>query len=225
MTYLELINRVLAGLRESQITGLATSGYPFLIGKLVNEAKEDIEDLGPWKALRTDSLNQSLSAGTASYTLSGPNERSYLLYLPTLEGSAPMAFITTADYKRRLSVIPIDEWRSLVNLYPDVDRACPTHVAFAQSSTGLGAHFWPTPDQTYNARFSMCIPQAELTSASTSITIPSRPVWQEALVRAMEERGEEFSGSLDAARARAARSLESAIAMDFGADPLTFTAE
>lgn len=195
------------------------------MAQLVNEAKEDIEDLGPWKALRTDALNVALSSGTASYNLTGTNERSYLLYLPALEGSLPMAFITTADYERRLSVISIDHWRSLVNLYPDVDNACPTHVAFSKSNTVISAQFWPTPDASYNARFTMITPQAELTSASTSLSIPSRPVWQEALVRAMEERGEEFSGSIGAWRARAQRSLESAVLTDFGADPMTVTPE
>lgn len=220
MTYLQLINKVLRGLRENEIGALATSGYPFLIQQLVNEAKEDIEDLGPWKALRS-TVNVSLSNGVSTGALTGTNERSYLLYTNNL----PMAFITTADFERRLSVLPLDHIASLQNLYPDADRACPTHVGFAQSSTGLTAHFWPTPDAAYNARFNVIIPQAELAAAATALTIPSRPVWQEALVRAAEERGEEFGGSLDAMRQRAHDSLSSAILADFGSEPLTFEAQ
>ena len=226
MTYLQLINKVLVGLREATVAAVPTTPHGVLVAQFVNEAKEDIEDLGPWKALRTsDASNTALSNGTASYSLTGTNERSYLMYLPTEQGSLPMAFITTAGYERRLDVVPITYWRSLVNLYPDAPRACPTMVSFSRSGTVLVANFWPTPDAAYNARFSLVIPQAELTSASTELSIPSRPVWQEALVRAMEERGEEFAGSIEGWRNRAARSLESAILADFGADPMTFSAK
>ena len=224
MTYLQLINKVLVGLREATVAAVPTTPHGVLVAQFVNEAKEDIEDLGPWLSLRS-TVNVSLSNGVSTGALSGTNERSYLLYLPMLEGSMPQAFITTADYERRLNVLTLDHLASLQNLYPDADRACPEYVAFAPSATGLTAHFWPTPDATYNARFHVIIPQAELSSASTALTIPSRPVWQEALVRAMEERGEEFAGSIEGWRNRASRSLESAILADFGSQPMTFSAE
>lgn len=136
-----------------------------------------------------------------------------------------MAFITTADFERRLTVISQDHLASLQRLYPDADRACPQYVSFSKDANGLYAFFWPTPDTTYSTKFDLIVPQAELSSASTSLSIPSRPVWQEALVRAMEERGEEFAGSIEGWRARAAKSLESAILADFGSVPLTFSAE
>ena len=224
MTFLQLINKVLRGLRESQATTITDTEYVTMIGQLINEAKEDIEDLGPWRALRTVVSPSTVAGQTTDHTLTGTNERSYLFYLPSLEGPMPMAFITSAGYERRLQVIPQDHLVSLQRLYPNADQACPQYVSIAKS-TGLTARFWPTPDAIYTTAFDIIIPQAELAAAATVLTIPARPVWQEALVRAMEERGEEFAGPLDSARARAARSIESAMLSDFGVEPLTFTAE
>ena len=52
----------------------------------------------------------------------------------------------------------------------------------------------------------------------------SLPVWREAVVRAMEERGEEFSGSLERQRGRALEALYQAILADYGRDQMTFEA-
>ena len=221
MTFLQLINKVLRGLREPQAASL-TGEHTALIGQLVNEAKEDIEDLGPWRALRTIVDINTVADSSTGIALTGANERSYLLYQ---QANAGQAFIVTADNERRLQVISRNHHLSLDRLYPDADHAVPVSVSFAKNQDGMNAHFWPVPDAVYAARFDLIIPQAELTSATTELQIPSRPVWQEALARAMEERGEEFSGSLDAVRGRAARSLESAMLADFGVDPLTFTPE
>lgn len=225
MTYLQLINNVLRGLREPTIGAISTTGYSALVGQLVNQAKEDIEDLGPWRALRTVVSIATVAGQITGHTITGATERSYLIYTSALEGHLPMAFITTAGYERRLTVIPQDHMASLQRLYPDADQACPEFVSFAKSETGISAYFWPTPDAIYTAKFDFIIPQAELSAAATVLEIPARPVWQTALAMAMEERGEDFSGGLERAWARAERSVQNAMLSDFLVDPMTVVAE
>src|SRR5688500_6188504 len=105
MTFLQAINKVLIGLREAQVADVDALPYTVLIGQLVNEAKTDIEDLGPWQALRT-TVNKNTVAGTATIDLTTEtNDRSYLLY----DKNLPQAFVVTTDKERRLQHVQIDE--------------------------------------------------------------------------------------------------------------------
>lgn len=218
MTYLQLINRVLRKLREGQISSISSEKALFY-GQLVNETKTDLENAGPWFALRTW-LTGSLTPSSPDLDLTAStDEYSYLMY----EGvECPMAFITTADKERRLGVLSWSEMDSWHTLQPDADEGQPTHVAFRNNGTGLVAKFFPTPDLAYTYRFEMVVNQAELSDASDVISIPATPVWREAVVRAMEERGEEFSGSLEAERGRAQEALMQAILADWGGEQRTF---
>ncbi len=218
MTFLEAINKVLKGLREATVADVDAAAYTVLIGQLVNEAKVDIEDLGPWQALRT-TVNKNTVAGTATIDLTTEtNDRSYLLY----DRNLPQAFVVTTDKERRLQHIQIDELLALQALNPDHQNDIPAAVAFARAAGGMTAHLWPTPDAVYALRFRFVIPQDDMAAEATVITIPAEPVWREALVRAMEERGEEFAGPIERAVARAEQALGAAVMMDFGAEDLTF---
>lgn len=217
MTYLEIVNKVLRGLRENTVLGV-TAGYAAFIGQLVNEVKTDIEDMGPWYALRT-TVTGTLVAGTAEVNLTAStNERSYLL----LDGSGrAQAWITTADEERRLSVLSEAEMDHIQTIDPGADQNVPYFISLRRTNDGLVATLYPTPDAAYTYKFQFVVPQAELTAATTELLIPSEPVWREALVRAMEERGEEFSGSLDRHARRANAALNAALMRDFMADNMT----
>lgn len=220
MTFLQLINKVLRGLREPQVTGLSAE-YTKMIGQLVNEAKEDLEDMGAWYYLRS-SVDVTVTSGTHEIDLSAStNDRSYLLFD---ESNQPMAFVTQSGYERRLSQIQNDEMRALYKLYPTVASNIPCQFSLTRRNDGLHAQVYPPADQDYTLSFICVVPQDDLTETTDVISIPSEPVWREALVRAMEERGEEFSSRIDAARARAAQARNDAVMRDFGADPKTFEA-
>ena len=70
MTYLELVNKVLRRLRESEATTVGGTGnvnvYPRLIGDYVNEAKAQVEAAWDWSALRT-TLTLVTTANTFNY--------------------------------------------------------------------------------------------------------------------------------------------------------------
>lgn len=222
MTFADLINKVLRGLREDTITTSLAEPYVALVAQIVNEAKEDIEDLGPWYALRTvvsDTL--TIGVNTLSFT-ADTDERSYLLYNDSGE---PEAYVTTNNNWHRLQVIPQAEMDALWIYSPNQPDANLVYVSFSRAAGGMTATFFPAPDQAYTTKFTWVVPQAEFTVYSDVLSIPGSPVWREALVRAMEERGEEFAGPLDGARARAAKALSNAMVRDFGADSYTFVAQ
>ena len=51
-TYLDLVNDVLVRLREAQVASVSQNTYSALIGKLVNDAKREVEDSWNWDTLR-----------------------------------------------------------------------------------------------------------------------------------------------------------------------------
>ena len=53
MTYLQLVNSVLRRLREDEVSSVSQNAYSKLVGELVNEAKQTIEQTWDWTALRT----------------------------------------------------------------------------------------------------------------------------------------------------------------------------
>ena len=222
MTYLQLINRILTRLREKSVVSVSSSTkYVELLGQMVNEAKYDIEDAGPWKALRTD-ITGSMTASVATVDLTAStNERSYLL-VDTHTGQ-PQAWITTAGKLSPLALITqtqMDHLRTMATA-PESESQ-PIYVSFTTSASGVTAEFYPLPDAAYTYKFVFVVPQDDLSAATDVLTIPAEPVWREALARAIEERGDEFSGDISGYRGRAESALHRAIMTDFGADPITF---
>lgn len=217
MTLLEAVNRVLRGLREPQVSSF-TAEHSLMVVQLVNEAKQDLEDIGPWSALRS-TVDVSLADGENSVVVTGTTDRSYLLFD---EMNQPMAFVVTEDQECRMQVVPYQHILARRALDFPVQDDIPYLVGFDRSGGQMTAHVYPGSSGTHNLRFVVVIPQEELSTEVDEISIPSEPVWREALVRAMEERGEEFAGPIEAARARAEQAKSNAMLRDFGADPMTF---
>ena len=74
MTYLEIINQVLARLREDEVTSPTETTYSSLIGKYVNQAKREVEDAWEWVGLR-NTIQATTVSGDYRYTLDDVKER------------------------------------------------------------------------------------------------------------------------------------------------------
>lgn len=224
MTYLDLINRVMRRLREKQVAGVtSTTGFTELIGGYVNDAKYDVEDAGPWQALRT-TVTGSMVSGTSTIDFTGStNERSYLLE-DSHTGSAQF-WITTSGKEQVLTLISSTQMRQLVEQDTSATSAQPIYVAFTKTSSGLTAELWPTPDDAYTYKAIFVVPQDDLSASTDTLSVPAEPVWRLALAYAIEERGDEFSGDVERHYGRAQQALARAILSDFGADPITFRGE
>ena len=73
-TYLELVNTVLVAMREAPVSDVTQSNYTRLVGELINDAKEQVEDAHDWAAqLQTFSI--SIIAYESKYSLTGYGQR------------------------------------------------------------------------------------------------------------------------------------------------------
>lgn len=211
MTFIQLINKILVRLRQDTISSLSDSGAT-LAGHFVNQAKEEIEDIGPWKALRS-LVTIATVQGTEEYLITGTNERSY----PLQEcGQIEVFETTTNSLRRQLQVIPYEALVTLHESDPSQQQALAEYVAFNKTATGLYARFYPIPESVRNYKVRVVIPQAELTVVSTVLTIPSRPVWLLAAAYMVQERGEELSGEPGQLMSQARVAIDNAMLTDFG---------
>ena len=220
MTFLQLINKVLVGLREDTVLGV-TANEVKLIAQFVNEAKEEIEDMGPWYALRTTlSGSTAASTETVDFTAS-TNERSYIL----TDGATgqPLVWITNSGQETRLIEMPYESMEDLYNSDASPDPGKPAYYSVLPSADGLVLRFWPLPDGVYTIKVRAVVPQAELTATTDELTIAAAPVWKLALAKAMDERGSEFGGN-GGAEMKSRKAIADYILRDFGSDPMTFRA-
>lgn len=219
MTYLELINKVLRELRERQVTDLSAD-YTLLIGQFVNEAKDEVERAWNWPALRTD-ITINTVAGTQDYLLTGTTQKSKLIY--DLEGK-PCVYITTSGSQSQLVEVGGEEHRRLI-AYNQMSNTRPYLFSQLRNTSGITLSIYPKPDGVYAIQSTVYVPQAELTSASTTILCPYEPVWKQALVYAASERGAGQTESVPVLQARADKALWGAITEESEDGELTFYEE
>lgn len=206
MTYLELINAVLTRLREEQAVTITDTEYVQLIGAIVNEAKRDVEEAWNWTHLRSY-VNINTVGGTSTYNITGTNDRTRILD----------CYNTT----NRNVLVQLNN--NVRNNYNDsiatAGQSAPSmfDVIGVDGTTGeLKVRVWPTPDGVHALRFYCVIPQADLSSASTVLTVPSAPVVQGAYLRAINERGEDQGRLSDIQERLYKVTLGNQIAIDTG---------
>lgn len=179
MTFLEIINSVLRRLRESEVTDVNESDYSKLIGEYVNSVKKEVESAWNWTALST-TLTATTSAGVFNYTLSGSGSRFRVSDVVN----------DTQNYMLQpRSVL----WMNKRFLTTDATTGAPYFYSFngVDGSGDSKVDVYPVPDGVYVIRFNVTIPQDDLASNTDVLQIPSEPVIQGALARAISERGED----------------------------------
>lgn len=188
MTYLQLVNDVLARLRESSVASVSTTSYSSLIGKFVNDAKRQVEDAWNWDALSTD-ITVNLSAGTSTYVVTGSGIRH----------KGEVINCTTASALNQLKKVPT-QWIIDQQQLSTVQQGQPVYYAWnGTNGTDSKIEVFPTPDGSYTLSVSLYVPQAALSGDSDVLTIPSDAVIMGAYARALVERGED--GGLNSSEA------------------------
>jgi hypothetical protein len=179
MTYLELVNDVLARLRETSVSTVTETTYSTLIGKFVNDAKRQIEDAFSWNVLG-QTITVTTSASTASYSLTGAGQKFQVMDVINTTSNVGLTNISFVDMNRKLNFTP------LVN-------SIPTEFAFdgVDGSYDTKVNLFPIPDGVYTIKFALTVPQATLSSGSTVILVADTLVAQNAYARALVERGED----------------------------------
>ena len=178
MTYLQLVNAVLARLRETSVATVATTQYSTLIGKFVNDAKRQVEDAWNWDALRT-TKTVNTSTSTSTYTVTG-------------SGLHPKD-VTVNDSTNKGTLINVPrQWIIDQQQLSNVSNGVPSYYAWnGTDGTDSKVELFPTPSGTFALKFNMYVPQAVLSADGDVLLIPHEAVEMGAYARALVERGED----------------------------------
>lgn len=202
MTYLELVNDVLVRLRESTVSTIGETTYSSLIGKFVNDAKRQIEDAYTWNCL-AQTVTVTTAANTSSYALTGSGQKFRVNDAINTTSLITLNNIAVADMNRKLN-------------FGSPATSIPTEFCFngLNSSGDTKIDLFPIPSGVFTLLFDLVIPQATLTSDSTSVKVLDYLVAQSAYARALIERGEDGGTNSAEAYALFRGMLSDAIAME-----------
>lgn len=202
MTYLDLINKVLIRLRETQVATPTDTDYSLLVGALVNDAKNTVESAWDWAALRT-TKTVTTSAADNTYTLTGSG------------GDYKFLDVYNATSQFRLRLISQNEMNTRINLNTAASSA-PEYFSLngLDSAGDQNIIVYPTPDGTYSLKFDMVAREPELEDATDTTMLPTRPIIMYAWAMATRERGETGGTAAQEIFALADRALADAVALE-----------
>lgn len=198
MQYLDIVKAVYRKLRETEPATVSEDDYSTLIGDLVNEAKREVEDAWDWNCLRSV-LPITSVASQAEYSLTGTGDR-WSMYWFLDNNKDPLWKQTEYWYYRQQSTT--GKPRNFV--YSGCD-----------SSGDATILLYPTPDTSgdvYNMGIKAA--QADLSDDTDTLSVPSKPVILGAVLKAIEERGEDGGNTQRAAKLAYARAMSDAIALE-----------
>jgi hypothetical protein len=211
MTYLELVNKVLRRLRESEVSTVQGVGnanqYARLIGDFINEAKSQVEVAWDWSALR-NTLTVTTTPNVFNYELNGAKNNFKVLNV--------WNDTSNIDMKQQTST-----WFDKEFLMGDPQVGIPSFYSFngVSADGDTQVDIYPIPDQAYALRFNITQRNVELAEDADTIIIPYRPVMLFATAMAIEERGEDGGQQSMNAYGAAQSALADEIAMDAARHP------
>jgi hypothetical protein len=202
MTYLELVNDVLTRLRETNVSTVTETTYSALIGKFINDAKRQVEDAYTWNCLN-QTVTVTTTAGTSSYSLTGTGQKFRIAEALNTTSNIVLSNIAVSDMNRKLS-------------FGTPAQSIPSQYCFngIDGSGDTKVDLFPIPDGVFTLKFEVTIPQATLTSDSTSVKVLDYLVAQNAYSRALMERGEDGGTTTSDAYILYKGMLSDAVAME-----------
>lgn len=183
MTYLELVNKVLLRLRETEVTTVQGSGtsnqYARLIGEFVNDAKAEVEAATDWSALRT-TLTLTTSADVFNYELNGTGNNFKVLDVLNDTSNFVMQYKDAAWFNEQFLLTTPETGEPAFYNFNGVSADGDTQV-----------DIYPVPDGVYSIRFNVTLRNPTLSADADTVVIPTRPIILLATAKAIEERGED----------------------------------
>ena len=211
MTYLELVNKVMRRLRESEVDTVQGTGnsnsYARLIGDFVNEAKSQVEVAWDWSALR-NTLTVTTTPNVFNYELNGAKNNFKVLNVWNDTSNIDMIQQTSTWFDKEF-------------LMGDPQVGIPSFYSFngVSADGDTQVDIYPIPDQAYALRFNITQRNVELAEDADTMVIPYRPIILLATAMAIEERGEDGGQQSMNAYAAAQSALADEIAMDAARHP------
>lgn len=187
------------------MASVSASTYATMLADFLNDVKREVEDAWEWTMLR-QIISVTTSASTQNYTLTGSGKRCRIkaAYNDTADNQM---YPVSQQYINRQSYLTTNQQ----DTSPDLFR-----VRGVDSSGDLTIDVYPIPAAVETLRFDCVVPQADLSSDSTELTVPDYPVMLGLYARALSERGEDGGISINEADRQYILALNDAIAQDGG---------
>jgi hypothetical protein len=165
-------------MREPEVSTVNENTLSKLVGKLVNDAKRQVEDAYAWNSL-TDTLMIETLANTYGYVLNGSGTRFKVIDAQDITNKSQINAVTTKMMSQ-----------SLLN---NINPGNPMYYNFngVHTTGDTKVDFYPVPNAGLTLYFNLYIPQAELTGDADTLLAPKEPVVLGAFARALVERGED----------------------------------
>ena len=207
MTYLDLVNNVLRRLRETEVSTVAANSYSKLVGDLINDAKDLVENAWDWSELRT-LITITTSDGDHTYPLAG-------------SGNKIKEFLVINDTSNVTMQYRPSNWFEKQFLLQTPLSGSPEYYTYngADSSGDMILEVYPKPDGVYSLKFKAAKRNAILSGDTDALSIPAFPVVHLAVALASRERGETGGTSTPEYFEIANKYLSDAIAHDAGRHP------
>jgi len=220
-TQLQIVNKVLRRLRESEASTVASSAYSKMVAEYLNEAKRYVEDAWDWLHLR-QTLVVTTVAGTYKYTLTGAGDRCRILRDYSTNPPGWDVINNTEDYN--LWKAPSSAYMTRMLTGNSTQTGNPIYFDInGQSGGDPQADLWPTPGSVMAINFNMVIPQDDFevdgTNNNTELTVPDWPVILKTYALVLGERGEDGGTSQSKAEAAAESALWDAITLEMMMNP------
>ena len=209
MTYLEIVNEVLARLRQDSINTVVSQDDESakMVIALVNDAKTKVENAWNWNVLRTQWVIPTVQ-GTKTYSLDGSDTYVRIDYATEDDKGYFLNQTSVRDLKRK-------HQGGVAESFP---------LTFAINGTNasreVNIDLWPTPAVAGQLTIEGFQNQVALSGDDDVLLVPHLPVVYEALAMAARERGEVGGQTSLEIFGVAKRYLEDAVALDSALSPL-----
>mgnify|MGYP006921311435 CR=1 FL=1 len=204
MQYIQLVNEVLARLRESEVSSVNDNAYSKMIGKFVNDAKRNVEDAYNWNALY-DTLTATTTGDIFNYVLDGSGQRFRVVDVLNDTSNWELKEAST-------------RWMNQQFLLTTTQKGSPQYYNFngVDANGDTQVDLFPIPNGVFNIRFNIVLPQPIMTTDSTVLKVPYEPVIFLAYAKALAERGEDGGLASSEAYGLYKTSLADAISLESG---------
>ena len=208
-TYVSLVNDVLVRLREATVQTVDETSYSSLIAKYVNDAKRQVADAYDWDAFNQAVTVTTVSGQVGEYSLTNAGVR-----------FKTMDVINTSRYYQ-LTALSHEDHDKFYYTIPTPIQNLPMYYTIQGVDTNgdVKVKFWPVPDAVYSIRFSLIVPESDMTSDSDTTLLAKEPIILGAYARALVERGEDGGLSSSEAYAMFKASMSDLIALELARSP------
>lgn len=189
MTFIEIINSVLLRLREQSVLSVNDNPYTQLIGELVNVTKTEIENAWDWSALQS-TVTLFTENGISNYVLTGTNVNSRIIDVINFTTHNYLKRESTKEFNYRFFMETVQNLEPLYYSLNGIDTA----------SDSLKVDLYPVPNNIYEIKFDLTIPQTKLINDSDIPLIPSIVLIEGTIAKALEERGDDGGSPLQQQR-------------------------